>query len=104
MVILDTCIAIGPRQPTREVHQGSRQGDWHDANPRELRYGDRCYVRGIENMIRKESTRVNLAFNAQQYFTELTVGIDPLTLGEQYLNRRISSDLSCQTKTSKYLP
>ena len=55
-------------------------------------------------MIRKESTRVNLAFNAQQYYIELTVGIDPLTLGEQYLNRRISSDLSCQTKTPKYLP
>jgi hypothetical protein len=54
-------------------------------------------------MIRKESTGVNLAFNAQQYYTELTVGIDPLAIGEQYLNRRISSDLSSQTKTSKYL-
>jgi hypothetical protein len=55
-------------------------------------------------MIRKETTSVNLAFNAQQYYTELAVGTDPLILGEQYLNRRISFDLSSQTKTSKYLP
>jgi hypothetical protein len=86
MMIQDSSIAIGPRQPTREVHQGSHQEDWHDANPRELRCGDRYYVRGIENMIRKETTGVNLAFNAQKYYTELTFGIDPLTLGEQYLN------------------